>query len=572
MTTNCGHEIKKAYKDFLGDPTKLASLISIQNVLEEAKKQMTLDETVFQLGIQAILGILRKCVQQELLFVPSKSQSDALVKVRAWLYAFVEDFLQNNLLSNIKEQSLLKSLAYEAVLALLEIKHEALNGSEEENNQEDSKDLEEHQHQFPMKIFGRLIRTCIENGCIDLLRVTLEQYSDLRFYAYRYFAREIKTGNLKELEQVFGCIQGLPWSFDPEAPKVPNKNLTGKGESEESEHGIDSGSDIEYGSSATETAEDENDKEESVSEGENESEENSDAEDQEQEFVEFKEQLFYLPILKGTSLPAVATEKGHRYEFSQCWMALLTQPAARKGKLAKDILHVLDDRVIPGLTQPVLLLDFLTEAYEEHGWLALASLWILIQEHGLDYPCFYEKLFALLEPAAMSPAFGLFGKKQAQLLTMFLTQSTHFPEHFAAGFAKRLAELAVFAVPTQIQNFYVPLIYMILKKYHGCQDDMLKSDSTDLQDLHDSSVLKPFDNKPSLHEILTLTRHFYTPIADQVKALFVGARHLGKKVEVTYDGKAGYEDLLTQELSHKWSKIPPLAVNIPEKLFDAEDN
>lgn len=46
--------------------------------------------------------------------------------------------------------------------------------------------------------------------------------------------------------------------------------------------------------------------------------------------------------------------------------------------------------------------DFLTRSYDIGGVIsimALSSLFILMTQHGLEYPKFYEKLYALLVPA-----------------------------------------------------------------------------------------------------------------------------------------------------------------------------
>lgn len=46
--------------------------------------------------------------------------------------------------------------------------------------------------------------------------------------------------------------------------------------------------------------------------------------------------------------------------------------------------------------------DFLTRSYDIGGVvsvMALSSLFILMTQHGLEYPNFYNKLYALLEPS-----------------------------------------------------------------------------------------------------------------------------------------------------------------------------
>lgn len=50
----------------------------------------------------------------------------------------------------------------------------------------------------------------------------------------------------------------------------------------------------------------------------------------------------------------------------------------------------------------ILCSDFLTRSYDIGGVvsvMALSSLFILMTQHGLEYPNFYEKLYALLVPS-----------------------------------------------------------------------------------------------------------------------------------------------------------------------------
>lgn len=51
---------------------------------------------------------------------------------------------------------------------------------------------------------------------------------------------------------------------------------------------------------------------------------------------------------------------------------------------------------------PTIFSDFLTRSYDIGGVIsvmALSGLFILMTQHGLEYPKFYEKLYALLTPA-----------------------------------------------------------------------------------------------------------------------------------------------------------------------------
>ena len=60
--------------------------------------------------------------------------------------------------------------------------------------------------------------------------------------------------------------------------------------------------------------------------------------------------------------------------------------------------------VMPHLTNPHLLTDFLTHALDAgglSGMLALHGIFTLVTRHGLEYPHFYRRLYSLLTLAAM---------------------------------------------------------------------------------------------------------------------------------------------------------------------------
>ena len=67
----------------------------------------------------------------------------------------------------------------------------------------------------------------------------------------------------------------------------------------------------------------------------------------------------------------------------------------------KRVLQVLTSAVIPRMTNPVLLADFLTRAIDRRGLvgiLALHGLFALVTQHGYEYPQFYRRLYSLLSP------------------------------------------------------------------------------------------------------------------------------------------------------------------------------
>jgi hypothetical protein len=92
----------------------------------------------------------------------------------------------------------------------------------------------------------------------------------------------------------------------------------------------------------------------------------------------------------------------HRKAFSQCWLTLLTFPMP--GEHYKHILTVIHKAIIPHMSRPALLIDFLVDSYNQGGvvsLLALNGLFTLMQKHNLDYPNFYRQLYALLDGEVM---------------------------------------------------------------------------------------------------------------------------------------------------------------------------
>ena len=67
----------------------------------------------------------------------------------------------------------------------------------------------------------------------------------------------------------------------------------------------------------------------------------------------------------------------------------------------RRVLVILHDKVLPHLPRPLLLTDFLLSSYEMGGSISLLSLsgvFTLVQQHNLEYPDFYAKLYALFTP------------------------------------------------------------------------------------------------------------------------------------------------------------------------------
>jgi hypothetical protein len=107
---------------------------------------------------------------------------------------------------------------------------------------------------------------------------------------------------------------------------------------------------------------------------------------------------------KTTSEPRgkrVTQVRSHRKAFADCWMELL-QIRGLDVASYRRVLLGMHDQILPHLPHPLLLSDFLTDAYNHGGavsMLAMHGLFILMAKHGLEYPQFYPRLYALMTPS-----------------------------------------------------------------------------------------------------------------------------------------------------------------------------
>lgn len=130
--------------------------------------------------------------------------------------------------------------------------------------------------------------------------------------------------------------------------------------------------------------------------------------------------------------------------FTNAWMAFLGLPLDKV--LYRQVLIMLEDKVIPHLVDPKILMDFLVDSYDIGGVtsiLALNSLFVLIHKYNLDYPDFYKKLYSLFD----AEVFHLKYRARFFYLADLFLMSTHLPAYLVAAFIKRLSRLGLSAPP-----------------------------------------------------------------------------------------------------------------------------
>nr|XP_043634332.1 protein NUCLEOLAR COMPLEX ASSOCIATED 4 [Erigeron canadensis] len=282
--------------------------------------------------------------------------------------------------------------------------------------------------------------------------------------------------------------------------------------------------------------------------------------------------------------PSSATiSKKMKRKFSKAWMSFLT--LALPIDVYKEVLVTLHQVVIPYLSEPKLLCDFLTKSYDIGGVIsvmALSSLFILMTEHGIEYPKLYEKLYALLEPSIF---IAKHRAKFFQLLDSCL-KSPLLPAYLAASFAKKLSRLAL-TVPPSGSLVIIALIHNLLRRHPSInclvhQDDNAESakDEANIKlgidqfNNEETDLLKTNAIRSSLWEIDTLRHHYCPPVSRFVLSLENDLTVRSKTMEVAVkDFSSGsYATIFREEIRRRVKQVPLAFYKaVPTSLFSDGD-
>ncbi|XP_039077224.1 nucleolar complex protein 4 homolog isoform X3 [Hyaena hyaena] len=211
--------------------------------------------------------------------------------------------------------------------------------------------------------------------------------------------------------------------------------------------------------------------------------------------------------------------KEHRKAFQLMWLGFLKHKLPLG--LYKKVLVIMHDSILPHLAQPSLMIDFLTRAYDVGGaisLLALNGLFILIHKHNLEYPDFYRKLYALLDPSVFHVKYRA---RFFHLADLFLS-SSHLPAYLVAAFAKRLSRLALTAPPEALL-MVLPFICNLLRRHPACGVLVHRPRGPELDaDPYDPEEEDPARSRAlesSLWELQTLQRHYHPAVSQAASVI-----------------------------------------------------
>lgn len=286
----------------------------------------------------------------------------------------------------------------------------------------------------------------------------------------------------------------------------------------------------------------------------------------------------------------------YRKVYSKLWLTLLTIPlTVTQHKL---ILKHIPENVLPIMTQPILLADYLTISYDQGGLvsvLALESLLQLIVQYNLDYPNYFVSLLNLCTIEIFTAKYR---NKFVKLLSMSL-QSTNLPIYLVAAFMKKLLMLSLHASST-IAHYCINQVALLLMQHPQClvllhqkikvnnvdnnEKDKEDSDSSTvhtgkekLQKLINSYVSKLSDSdvkgmellKSSLWELEILESHHLHAVANLVNNIKEDKYNKERQPSVEEHFNNSYTDMIESTLikSKGERKFCELAYQVPSTLF-----
>lgn len=301
-----------------------------------------------------------------------------------------------------------------------------------------------------------------------------------------------------------------------------------------------------------------------------------------------------------------ANFKSQRRVFSEAWLAFLQLPSVPSDILRKVLLR-LHASVIPNMTDPVMLSDFLTHALDQGGivgMLALNGIFILVTQHSLEYPDFYPRLYQMVT----ADSFAAKHRAQFYKLADLFLSSGLVPAYTAAAFAKRMARLALLAPPAGAMTA-IAFIHNLIRRHPaistlidrplqplatsspqgdqhedkeeeeeekrtaaGARGGGSGEEGLDVYDMEEVDPAKSRAVESSLWELGALRNHYCPQVAALCSILDkdLGDRKLTTEVDVDPVLAASYSSLFKQEAERRLKAVPlAFYQHPPTKLFDS---
>ncbi|KAF9051298.1 CBF/Mak21 family-domain-containing protein [Panaeolus papilionaceus] len=254
----------------------------------------------------------------------------------------------------------------------------------------------------------------------------------------------------------------------------------------------------------------------------------------------------------------------HKAVFTRTWLMLLpclsvsADEETRKA-LATRALNLMHRSVLPHLTRPFLVMDWISSCVDmggSVGLLALNALFVMIKGYNLDYPSFYTRLYAFLDRDVLH----LKHRSRFFRLTELFLSSTHLPAALLASFIKRLSRLSLSAPPAAIV-MVIPFTYNVLKRHPALMYMIHRVDVDGGNDPFLDTEPDPMNTQAidsSLWELLSHSTHYHAPVSTMTKIFSEAFTKPNYGMEDFLDHT--YNTLFETEINRKIKKEPALAM------------
>ncbi|KAG1762500.1 CBF/Mak21 family-domain-containing protein [Suillus occidentalis] len=265
--------------------------------------------------------------------------------------------------------------------------------------------------------------------------------------------------------------------------------------------------------------------------------------------------------------------QAHRAVFTRTWLNFLPYLSSisisSNRLLTKRALNIMHRGVLPHLTRPVLVMDWISACVDlgdTVGLLALNALFTLMRDYNLDYPSFFTRLYAFLHRDVLH----LKHRARFFRLTELFLSSTHLPATLLASFVKRLSRLSLNAPPAAI-IMVIPFTYNILKRHPALMVMIHKNSDTEtdpfITDEPNPNSTNALDS--SLWELHSHIHHYDSAVSTMARIFSEAFTKPGYSMEDFLDHT--YGTLIETEVRRKIKKDPALAMELSKDIFPMAD-
>ena len=257
----------------------------------------------------------------------------------------------------------------------------------------------------------------------------------------------------------------------------------------------------------------------------------------------------------------------------------------------RSLLTRLHNTIIPALINPLLLSDFLTHALNRggmDGMLALNGIFILVTQHGLEYPKFYQRLYGLLTADVFLSKHRV---RFFQLADIFLA-SPMVPAYTAAAFAKKFARLGIRGSPATA-IIAIAFVHNILRRHPSCVQIVNRPESmragsgsaevwrgVDVYDEHEEDPAESRALESSMWDISVFRNHADCTVAQFARTMLEkDMTNKVKSAEVDISEVLGtsYASLFDREIKRRLKSVPTTVYagtrsGVPQRLFGAGED